>query len=231
MVAAVESVLVSGSTLSLTCSISPYSVDTPFIIQSNWTTPEIRHDRINDDNDTNAMLGIHNVETADSGVYSCTARAIDTSGSQYIISSVIHNDTVDIIVSKSFLLTTRCSLIFCLLTELKVSLSAVYTPAPGEQRLGPNEFTAGSDLNLTCDVEGNSGSVMYSWSVRDNSSTPECTATECNIDVSSTTSTLTVGRPPLLSYYAGNYTCSASETDRPNSDSSDEFAVVVVGKQ
>ena len=52
MVAAVESVLVSGSTLSLTCSISPYNVDTPFIILSNWTTPEIRHDRINDDNES-----------------------------------------------------------------------------------------------------------------------------------------------------------------------------------
>ena len=110
-------------------------------------------------------------------------------------------------------------------------MSAVYTPAPGEKKLGPNEFTAGSDLEIVCDVEGNSGGVMYSWSVRDNSSTPECTATECNIDVSSTTSTLTVGRPPLLSYYAGKYTCSASETDRPNSDSSDEFVVIVVGKQ
>ena len=110
-------------------------------------------------------------------------------------------------------------------------MSAVYTPAPGEKKLVPNEFTAGSDLELVCDVGGNSGSVMYSWSVRDNSSTPGCTPTECNIDVSSTTSTLTVGRPPLLSYYAGKYTCNASETDRPNSDSSDEFAVIVVGKQ
>ena len=108
-------------------------------------------------------------------------------------------------------------------------MSAVYTPAPAEKKLGPNEFTAGSDLELVCDVEGNSSGVMYSWSVRDNSSTPDCT--QCDIDVSSTTSTLTVGRPPLLSYYAGKYSCSASETDRPNSDSSDEFAVIVVGKQ
>ena len=230
MVAAVEPVLVSGSTLSLTCSMTPYSVDTPFIILSNWTTSEIRHDRINDDNDTNAMLDISGVETADSGIYSCSARAIDISGSQYIMSSIIQNHTVSIIVSKSFLLTTRCSLI-CLLTELNVSVSAVYTPAPGEKKLGPNEFTAGSDLELTCGVEGNSSRVMYGWSVRDNSSTPECTPTECNLDVSSTTSALTVGRPPLLSYYAGKYTCSASETDRPNSDSSDEFAVIVVGKQ
>ena len=106
MVAAVESVLVSGSTLLLTCSISPYSVDTPFIILSNWTTPEIRHDRIT--NNTNPTLNISSVETADSGVYSCTASAIDTSGSQYILSSVIHNDTVDVTVSKSVVLTTRC---------------------------------------------------------------------------------------------------------------------------
>ena len=100
MVAAVESVLVSGSTFSLTCSISPYSVDTPFIILSNWTTPEIGHDRINE-----AMLDISSVETADSGVYSCSARAIETSGSQYIVSSIVHTDTVNITVSKSLVVT------------------------------------------------------------------------------------------------------------------------------
>ena len=60
------------------------------------------HDRANEENDTNPMLDISSVETADSGVYSCTARAIDTSGSQYIMSSIIQNHTVSIIVSKSF---------------------------------------------------------------------------------------------------------------------------------
>ena len=95
---------VSGSTLSLSCTIMPPStVDTSFIIQSNWTTPVMSHDRINTDNDTNPMLDISSVETADSGVYSCSARATDASDSQYILSSIFQNATVDITVSKSLL--------------------------------------------------------------------------------------------------------------------------------
>ena len=54
------------------------------------------------------MLDIHNVETADSGMYRCSARAIETSGSQYIVSSIEHTDTVNITVSKSLIVTMTC---------------------------------------------------------------------------------------------------------------------------
>ena len=113
-----------------------------------------------------------------------------------------------------------------------MSVSAVYTPAPGGNpaRLSPNEFRAGSKLKLNCTVEGNSRGLSYQWLVKDNISTEECDGNKCSIDLSSTTSTLTLGNPPLLSYYAGNYTCNVSETGRPNVHNSDEFSVNVVGK-
>ena len=108
-------------------------------------------------------------------------------------------------------------------------MSAVYRPAPGEApgELGPNKFTAGSRLSLNCLVLGNSGVVSYSWSVSGNPSTTGCTG--CDIDLSSTTSTLTVGKPPLYSYYAGVYWCTASE-DSFGSVNSANFTVNVVGK-
>ena len=118
------------------------------------------------------------------------------------------------------------------LTELNVTISADYTPAPGEDpgELGPDEFTAGSVLSLTCIVQGNSGGLTYDWSVMENPPTPGCTGTGCNIDTSSTTSTLDLRRP-LYSYFAGIYTCTVSESDRPDSDNSDDFTVRVVGER
>ena len=108
-----------------------------------------------------------------------------------------------------------------------------YRPAPGETpgELGPNEFTAGSELTLNCTVHGNSGDLTYEWSVRDNPDTTGCT--DCVIiDTSSpTTSTLTVGDPALYSYYAGIYTCTVTEDDGPeDSGNNDNFTVTVVGK-
>ena len=97
---------------------------------------------------------------------------------------------------------------------------------PGE--LGPNEFTAGAVLSLTCMAQGASEGLTYSWFVAGNHDTPECT-TDCDIDTSSTTPTLEVG-PPIHSFRAGTYTCTVSETDRPSSGSSDDFTVVVVGE-
>ena len=62
-----------------------------------------------------------------------------------------------------------------------------------------------------------------------NPPTPGCTL--CPI-ASSTTSTLNISvYGPLHSYHAGIYTCTVSESDRPESDNSDDFSVRVVGKR
>ena len=108
----------------------------------------------------------------------------------------------------------------------------MYNPAPGDdaELLGPNTFTAGSDLELQCVVMGNScNNLRYSWSVNQKF-VPFCPTDHCDIDITSTTSKLTVGKPELLSYYAGNYSCSVRETDRPESQNSHDFAVNVVGE-
>ena len=106
-----------------------------------------------------------------------------------------------------------------------MTITADYTPAPGEDpgSLGPNEFTAGSELTLNCSVQGHSGDLYYNWSVTD---TGDC----CYIDTSSTTSTLALGRPPLFSHYAGIYTCTVSKSGRPDSTASGNFTVTVVGE-
>ena len=118
--------------------------------------------------------------------------------------------------------------IYC--TELRVTVTADYRPAGGEGELGPNQFTAGSLLSLVCSVQGAIGPVSYSWSVRDNPSTPDCSGSNCDIDTSSTEPTLTMGRPHLYSYYAGVYTCTVSETGRSASTNSEDFTVIVVGE-
>ena len=114
-------------------------------------------------------------------------------------------------------------------TELKVTIRTDYRPAPGEDpgELGPNEFTAGSVLSLNCDVQGNSGSLTYSWSVTGNPDTTGCTS--CSMP-SSSTSTLRLPQSALTSYFTGYYTCTVSESGRPDSRNRDTFAVRVVGK-
>ena len=102
---------------------------------------------------------------------------------------------------------------------------SVIEKEPG--KLGPNEFTAGSVLSLTCMAQGASGGLTYSWSVAGNPvPPPDCT---CNIDTTPTTPTLEVG-PILQSFRAGIYTCTVSETGRPSSESSEDFPVIVVGE-
>ena len=106
----------------------------------------------------------------------------------------------------------------------------MYTPAPGEDpmELNPNTFTAGSLLVLECVVMGSSSNLAYKWSVSQ-TFTPTCFNNGCDIDIS-TTSTLIVGRPHLLSYYAGNYTCDVSETERSDTNNNADFSVTVVGE-
>ena len=116
-------------------------------------------------------------------------------------------------------------------SELNVTIIPDYIPVPGEdpRELGPNEFTAGAVLSLTCMAQGASGDLTYSWSVAGNPVTPGCT-TDCVIDTTPTAPmTLEVG-PPIHSFHAGTYTCTVSEADRPSSESSEEFPVVVVGE-
>ena len=94
MVTASERELVSGSSLSLSCSILPPSVDTSITISSHWTTPGGRLDT------DNTTLVISSIETADSGEYICSAIASDSSGSQYVVDSDDVSHTASILVSK-----------------------------------------------------------------------------------------------------------------------------------
>ena len=100
MVSGTESELVSGSPLSLTCSIQPSSVDTPTTVMSSWTAPNNAYNRVNAVNDTSVELMISSVETADSGDYICSARVTDSSGSEYTVDSDLATYNVSIIVSK-----------------------------------------------------------------------------------------------------------------------------------
>ena len=125
------------------------------------------------------------------------------------------------------------SLILYYSIELNVTISADYNPAPGEvpEELGPNEFTAGSELTLNCIVHGESGALTYEWSVMGNPDTTDCTNCVV-IDTSSppSTSSLTLGKPALNSYFAGTYTCTVTESGRPDSSGMNDFTVTVVGK-
>jgi hypothetical protein len=203
--------LVSDSNLTLSCSIQPLSVDTSTTVLSNWSTPGGRNNRVNAENDTSPQLVISSIETADGGDYTCSVRVTDSTNSPYILDSPLAYNTTTITV------------------KLNVTVSALYEPAPWEVpgELGPNHFTAGSDLTLNCSVEGHSGALSYMWSLTGNPSSPSgCTS--CNIDISSTTtSTLVVEN--LYSYYAGDYTCTVSESGRSNSGNSHTFPVNVVG--
>ena len=119
-----------------------------------------------------------------------------------------------------------------LLIELNVKIRAVYNPAPGDnaEGFGPNTFTAGSNLELQCIVMGNSGDLQYNWSVNPNF-VPSCPTKGCKINVTSNPPfKLTVGKPQLQSYYSGNYSCTAHETDRPESQNNHNFTVKVVGE-
>lgn len=118
------------------------------------------------------------------------------------------------------------------LLELKVTVIVDYTPAQSEtpEKLGPNEFTAGSHLTLICVVRGhsNSDNLRYHWSVAGSPSTPGCTA--CSNVIPSATHRV-VYHWKLYSWLSGNYSCSAREINKPEVYSNSFiFIVKVVGK-
>ena len=99
MVSAAELVVVSGSTLYLTCSIQPSSVDTPDTAMFTWITPHSTYSgSVNVTDDTSVELVISGVQTADSGNYACSATLADSS--VYITSSEPATNSLNIIVSK-----------------------------------------------------------------------------------------------------------------------------------
>ena len=95
MVSAMESMLVSGSSLSLICSIQPTSVTTPTTVMFSWNAPN--NGTVND---TSVELMISSVVTADSGDYICSATLTDSNDSMYVIDSEPANVTAIVIVSK-----------------------------------------------------------------------------------------------------------------------------------
>ena len=102
----VESELVAGSSLSLTCSIQPQggsSVDTAATIMSSWDAPDSLRTTESTASATSATtleLDIASVQTADTGVYTCSASVTDSTGSVYVVDSASATDTVNITVGK-----------------------------------------------------------------------------------------------------------------------------------
>ena len=98
MVSVMESsMLVSGSSLSLICSIQP---TTTTIVIFSWNAPNNVYDTVDSVTDTSGELTISSVVTADSGDYICSATLTDSSNSMYIIDSEPVTDTASVIVSK-----------------------------------------------------------------------------------------------------------------------------------
>ena len=101
MASVARSDLVSGSSLSVTCSTTqPSSVDTPTSVMSSWTAPNSVYNTVNTVNDTSVELMISSVATAESGDYICSATLTDSSDSVYVVDSEPATDTVSITVSK-----------------------------------------------------------------------------------------------------------------------------------
>ena len=94
-----ENELVSGSSLFLSCSITPFPVDTSTTLLSSFTFP---NGTIvpNEVNDTSGGFNITDVETADTGDYTCSSTINDSTGSMYILNSDPGTNSTTIIVSK-----------------------------------------------------------------------------------------------------------------------------------
>ena len=98
-----NTVLESGSSLELTCSIQPQRVghvDTPSTIMSRWSAPSSQYSRDGTVNASTVALSIPSVVTADFGAYTCTASVSDSSGSGYVVDSVEEMESISITVSE-----------------------------------------------------------------------------------------------------------------------------------
>ena len=94
---------VSGSSLSLTCTIQRQGgdyVDTPTTVLSSWNAPNTTYGGDNEADASSVDLNIASLETADSGNYMCSADVVDSSGSEYVVNSTTATDTTSIVVSK-----------------------------------------------------------------------------------------------------------------------------------
>ena len=98
-----STVIGSGLSLQLTCSIQPQMVeyvDTPTTIMSRWSAPSSQYNRDGALNSSTVVLNISNVGTADSGAYTCTASVSDSSRDGYVVASEEARDSVSIGVSE-----------------------------------------------------------------------------------------------------------------------------------
>ena len=96
-------VLESGSSLELTCSIQPQGVghvDTISTIMSRWSAPSSQYSRDSAANASTVALSIPNVVTADSGAYTCTASVSDSSDNGYVVDSVEEMESISVTVSE-----------------------------------------------------------------------------------------------------------------------------------
>ena len=111
-----ESVLVSGSPLSLTCFIQPRgasTVDTPTTVMFSWDAPNSDYDMNNTANELSVGLVISSILTVDSGDYICSASVTDSSDSVFVVDSDPATDMVNIIVSKLLTFMFLCHDVSC----------------------------------------------------------------------------------------------------------------------
>ena len=104
------------------------------------------------------------------------------------------------------------SIQFLFLLDLAVTIIVTYTPPPDVVDLGPNEYRAATTLNLTCVVEGATGTVSYKWMTSFNDN-----------DIQSIT------RNILRPADTRTHTCTATDDDG-NETGSGSIDVIVVGK-
>ena len=97
-VSPIQSMLLSGSSLSLICSIQPHNtVNTPTNVIFSWDGPNT--DTVNTVDNTSVLM-ISSVVTSDSGDYICSVTLTDSTDSMCIIDSEPATANASVIVSK-----------------------------------------------------------------------------------------------------------------------------------